>query len=78
MPSTIRHWISDRELHIDVFSDPSLTVSNALSGSFDLSLYLLASKGVQLGTHFVCMPAVVILGGEGKILNKYVAQSPGT
>ena len=77
LPSTNRHWISDKNLKLEVFSDCTLDVSNALVGTFDLSLYLLATKGVNLGTFFVCMPAVLIIGGNGKIVSKYVASSPG-
>lgn len=76
-PSTNRHWISDKELKIEVFSDPTLEVSNALAGTFDLSLYILATKGVQLGSFFVAMPAVLIIGGDGKVISKYIASSPG-
>lgn len=78
LPSTNRHWVSEKDWKIQVYSDCSLQVSTALVGTFDLSLYVLATKGVNLGTFFVGMPAVLIIGGDGKILSKYVASSPGT
>ncbi len=77
-PSTVRHWVSDRNLQLEVFSDGTLDFSNAIVGSFDLSLYIQATKGVQLGSYFVCMPAVAIIGGDGKIISKYIASSPET
>lgn len=60
-----------------MFTDGTLLVSNALVGTFDLSAYVAVSKGVQLGTYMVPMPGIVLLGGDGKIINKYVASSPG-
>mmetsp|Transcript_31763 Transcript_31763/g.53575 ORF Transcript_31763/g.53575 Transcript_31763/m.53575 type:complete len:172 (-) Transcript_31763:387-902(-) len=77
-PSTNRHWISDKDIKMDVYSDCSLDVSNALVGTFDLSMYLLAKRGITLGTIFVSMPAVMIIGSNGKIISKYVASSPDT
>eukprot|EP01039_Chlorochromonas_danica_P009953 gene9953-11003_t len=75
-PCTVRQWRSDRGLALQVYSDPSLSVSNAVVGSFDLSLYLQATKGVQLGACFVSMPGVAVIAGTGKILYKYIAISP--
>lgn len=69
--------MSDRSLGLEVYSDPSLVVTNAMVGSFDLSLHLMSTKGVQLGSFFVCCPAVLIIGGDGKVIHKYVATSPG-
>lgn len=77
-PSTIRHWISDKDIKLDIFSDPSLDVSSSLVGTFDLSLYTLASNGANIGTFFVSMPAVLIVSGDGRIISKYVASSPET
>lgn len=74
----MRHWISDRNLQMDVFCDPSLSVCDALVGSFDLSLYLLATKGIQLGSHFVAMPAVVVVSDSGEVIDKCIFSSPGT
>ncbi len=76
-PSTISHWVSDREFQFEAYSDASLEVSNSLVGSFDISIYLQATKGVTLGTYFVPMSGLVIIGGDGKILSRYVASSPG-
>jgi peroxiredoxin len=76
-PSTISHWVSDREFQFEAYSDASLTVSNALVGSFDISIYVQATKGVNLGSYFVPMASVVAIGGDGKILSRYVASSPG-
>lgn len=77
LPSTNRHWVSEKDWKVTVYSDCSLEVSTTLVGTFDLSLYILATKGVNMGTFFVSMPAVLIIGGDGKILSKYVASSPG-
>lgn len=77
-PSTVRHWISDRNLQLEVFTDATLELSNSIVGSFDMSMYIDATKSVQLGSYVTCMPAVVVIGGDGKILSKYVASSPGT
>lgn len=77
-PSTMSHWVSDLEFQFEAYSDASLSVSNALVGSFDLSLYLQATKGVNLGgSYFVPMSSVIAIGGDGKILSRYVASSPG-
>jgi hypothetical protein len=78
LPSTNRHWVDDMKLVIDVYSDCTLDVANELVGTFDLSLYLLAAKGVNMGTYFVSMPAVLVISGSGKVISKYVASSPGT
>mmetsp|Transcript_16698 Transcript_16698/g.37058 ORF Transcript_16698/g.37058 Transcript_16698/m.37058 type:complete len:180 (-) Transcript_16698:338-877(-) len=77
-PSTTRHWKSDMNINMDVYSDCSLDVSAALVGTFDLSLYFIAKQGVTLGTWFVSMPAIMIVGGDGRVISKYVAQSPET
>lgn len=42
-----------------------------------MSFYIAATKGVQLGSYIACMPAVLVIGGDGKIISKYVASSPG-
>ena len=76
-PTTVKHWMNDREIQLDVYCDPSLTVSNNLVGTFDLSLYLSATKGVQLGSYFVSMPGIIVVGGDGKVISKYIAASPG-
>lgn len=77
LPNVTGQWMSDRNLRLEVFSDPSLAVSNALVGSFDLSLYLLATKGVQLGSHFVSMPAVAAISGDGSVTFKAIGDSSG-
>lgn len=76
-PSTTRHWITDRGFRFDVYTDATLDVTNSMVGSFDLSQYYQATKGVVLGSYFVCMPGVVVIGGDGKVVSRYVAPSPG-
>lgn len=76
-PNTVKHWISERNIRVDVYCDPSLTVSNYFVGTFDLSKYLAATKGVQLGSYYVAMPGAVVISGDGKITSRYVASSPG-
>jgi hypothetical protein len=60
-----------------VYTDGNLDVSTALVGTFDLALFIQATKGVSMGAFIVPMAGVVLLGGDGKILYKYVASSPG-
>ncbi len=69
--------MSDREFQFEVYSDASLDVANSMVGSFDLSQYYQATRGVSLGTCFVCMPGVIVVGGDGKVVSRYVASSPG-
>ncbi len=73
----MKHWISERNIQIDVYCDPSLVVSNYFVGTFDLSKYLSATKGIQLGSYYVAMPGAVVISGDGKITSRYVASSPG-
>jgi hypothetical protein len=76
-PSTMRHWMADRNIRIEVFSDSSLIVSNEYVGSFDLGNYLKGTQDVHMGSFMTCMPAVVVLGCDGHIVSKYIASSPG-
>ncbi len=69
--------MTDRGFRFDVYSDASLEVTNSMVGSFDLSLYFQATRGIVLGSHFVCMPGVIVIGGDGKVMARYVAPSPG-
>lgn len=76
-PSTVCYWIEERRLKIECYSDGTLDVSNALVGSFDLGLFLQGTKSINLGSYFVPLPSVVIIGGDGKVISKYTAPSPG-
>jgi peroxiredoxin len=76
-PSTVSHWVSDREFQFDCYSDPSLQVTNALAGTFDLSQFLQSNNGVSMGTYLAPLPAVIVIGSDGKVAARYVATSPG-
>lgn len=64
-------------LGIEIFSDPTLKVSNALVGSIDLSLHIWEKKQIHLGSYFVPTPAVVVIGEDGLVLSKKLFTSPG-
>lgn len=77
-PSTTRHWISERALRTEVYSDISLRIAEKYVGTFDLSQHLLEMKGVHLGARFdVSLPGVLIVGGDGRIIWKKVSKAPG-
>jgi predicted dithiol-disulfide oxidoreductase (DUF899 family) len=77
-PCTLALWKNDRGLHMNVYSDLTLSFSKAFVGTFDLAGYISATKNVQMDSFEVCVPGVVILGGDGKVIGKYVAASPGS
>lgn len=62
---------------MEIFSDGSLELSRALVGIFDLAMFIQATKDVHIGSYMVPMPGVVVLNSEGKVINKYIAPSPG-
>jgi predicted dithiol-disulfide oxidoreductase (DUF899 family) len=76
-PCTLALWKNDRGLHMNVYSDLSLSFAKAFVGTFDLAGYISATKNVQMDSFQVCVPGVVILGGDGKVIGKYIAASPG-
>lgn len=76
-PTTMIHWQLDRGLQIETFTDLNLSVASALVGTFDLAEYIKATKNVKMDSFMVCMPAVAVISGTGKLIAKYVAASPG-
>lgn len=77
-PSTNRHWQNERNFNFDVFSDPTLTVSTAIVGPpIDLAKYLKGSRSAHMHTYMVPKSAVVVISGDGILLSKYTAESPG-
>ena len=70
--------MDENALGMEIFSDPTLKVSNSLVGSMDLSLYIWEKKQIHLGSYFVPKPAVVIIGDDGLVLAKKYFESPGT
>jgi hypothetical protein len=77
LPSTARHWIDENNIAIEIFSDPTLTVSNALVGSIDLGPFVWEKQRVHLGSILVPSPSIVIIGSDGLIVHKKSFSAPG-
>ena len=75
-PFTNKIWIEQRNLEIEVFSDPSLELAKLLVGIRDLNDILFNTKGIRLGApYFISNPGVVLLNEEGIFKNKMIIQN---
>ena len=75
-PMTNKNWIEQRNLEIEVFSDPSLEVGTVLMGTRDWN-ELLLSKGIRLSSPYpIISPGVVLLNNLGVLKNKLTVPDP--
>ena len=72
LPFVLKHWIDERDIRIEVYSDPNQTVTSKLVGQYDLAdIYPKLVSPV-----LVSNPSLLIVQSDGKISLKYIASNP--
>lgn len=69
LPFVLKHWIDERDIKIEVYSDPNQVVTSSLVGQYDLAEIFPKLTSPLL----VSNPGLLIVQSDGTISLKYVA-----